>query len=185
MSRKKRNQFWKEHNKVKKHINAINKYLYDDVFSGRFKLVQVDHRDIQEGAYLCYSPEHYNIDEASDPCWRHSMYLIRFVDTEEPERNVEYWAKWSDHFGLCDLHRDFWDNLGKPNYCDNLGLSTAQSVMNNFIVRSDFWDKWRDFDYAKDHWYSGKQLTEMINVCGDKWRSAEALRNEEPDRFKL
>ena len=57
--------------------------------------------------------------------------------------------------------------------------------MNNFIVRSDFWDKWRDFDYAKDHWYSGNQLTEMINVCGDKWRSAEALRNEEPDRFKL
>ena len=25
----------------------------------------------------------------------------------------------------------------------------------------------------------------MINVCGDKWRSAEALRDEEPDRFKL
>ena len=185
MSRKKRNQFRKEHNKVKKHINAINNYLYDDVFSGRFKLVQVDRRDIQEGAYLCYSPEHFTIDDASDPCWRHSIYLIRFVDTEEPERNVEYWAKWSDSFGLCDLRRDFWDNLGKPNYCDNLGLSTAQSVMNNFIVRSDFWDKWRDFDYAKDHWYSGKQLTEMINVCGDKWKSAEALRDEEPDRFKL
>ena len=99
MSRKKRNQFWKEHNKVKKHINVINKYLYDDVFSGRFKLVQVDRRDIQEGSYSCHSPEQYTIDNVSDPCWRHSIYLIRFVDTEEPERNVEYWAKWSDSVG--------------------------------------------------------------------------------------
>ena len=184
MSRKKRNQFWKEHNKVKKHIRSVNKQLRQDVFSGRFKLVLVDHRNIQEGAYSHHSPTQYTIDDVVDPCWRHSLYLIRFVDTEEPERNVEYWAKWSDDFGLCDLWRDFWGTIDEHDY-RNSGLSTAQSTMNNFIVRSDFWGKWHEFDYARDHWYSGEQLNDMINICGDKWKSAEALRDAEPDRFNL
>ena len=99
----------------------------------------------------------------NDDDWYSSIYKIEFRDNEDPSRNkVGYYNKYDILYG--------WDFF---------------NMMNDLIIESDFWDKWRDFDYAKDHWYSGKQLTEMVKMCGDKWRSAEALRDEEPDRFKL
>ena len=55
----------------------------------------------------------------------------------------------------------------------NLNMDTSGFVkqidkifddLNDFIVMSDFWDKWcHDQDYRNDHWYSGKQKEEAEN----------------------
>lgn len=179
-----RSKFWKDQHAVNRYLRKINKQLNEDVFSGRFEVKQVNRKDFQDANYSCYCPSEYTIEEASDPCWRYSWYLIKFIDNEEPERNVEYWAKWSDRFGLCDLHRDFFGNVGVPDYRGWSGLSTVPGTMSNFIVKSDFWDLWNNFNYAKTHWYSGKELDNMMRICGPEWESAETLAEARPDRFK-
>ena len=55
-------------------------------------------------------------------------------------------------------------------------------MMNDLIIESDFWDKWRnDQDYRNAHWYTGDQLKEMESFGGiekdiDKW-NAKASSN--------
>lgn len=69
-----------------------------------------------------------------------SCYGIRLIDHEQPHRNIE---KWYNADSLFSFRYSLFDDF------------------NNFIVMSDFWDRWcHDQDYRNDHWYSGKQKEE-------------------------
>ena len=97
----------------------------------------------------------------------YSLFCVEFIDEEEPERNKEDWF---------DFHNIIWGGFGA---CKN-----AWQVMNNFIIYSDFWKKWHnDYNYAKNHWYSGEQLKDMMDHCGEEWLTPETLAKARPDRW--
>ena len=91
----------------------------------------------------------------NDDDWYSSIYKIEFRDNEDPSRNkVGYYNKYDILYG--------WDFF---------------NMMNDLIIESDFWDKWRnDQDYRNAHWYTGDQLKEMESFGGiekdiDKWKA--------------
>lgn len=163
--------------KTKKLVKKINKQLKEDCFAGRFEVKLTGKRqDYQTSSYLIYVPALYTIDEVTDPTWSFSYYEAEIRDNEEPERNFKVWFRLSKDFGLVDCSTDDWEASSK--YFENLGLNGIMVVMNNFIVKSDFWEKWQDLEYRKTHWYSGKQLEEMIAYGGPEYRDPELVENK-------
>lgn len=150
-----RSQIQKDQKKVNKILRQVNKQLKEDCFAGRFSVRQLGKICYSQANYLCYCPQLYTYSEAEDPCWRYANYTIEFVDAEEPERNFKAYFSYSKVFGLKYLGNEL-EGAGKeihPNYPSNIWM-----VMNDFIIKSDFWKKWDDPEYKKTHWYSGKQL---------------------------
>ena len=148
-------QIQKEQKQVNKILKKLNKQMKEDCFAGRFLVVQTGKKCFSEANYSCYCPKLYTYNEAADPCWRYAYYTIRFIDKEEPERNFKAYFSYSKVFGLKYLGNEL-EGAGKeihPGYPSNIWM-----VMNDFIIKSDFWKKWDDPEYKKTHWYSGKQL---------------------------
>lgn len=91
----------------------------------------------------------------NDDGWYSSIYKIEFRDNEDPSRNK---------VGCFDKYeiRRGWDFF---------------NMMNDLIIESDFWDKWRsDQEYRNAHWYTGDQLKEMeahggIEKDMEKWKA--------------
>lgn len=178
----KRHQEWL---KVRRLIKKTNKSLFEDCFAGRFEVrLTGNKRDYQTANYFVYTPELFTADEASDPTWQYSYYEAEIRDNEEPERNFKIWFKYSDSFGLIDCWTDRWEM--RSEYFDN-SISSIWSVINNFIIKSDFWDKWNDIEYKKTHWYSGDNLKETIAILGEAYKdpvSAEEYRKRRELAFQ-
>lgn len=165
--------------KAKKFIKMINKNLSDDVFSGRFKVsLTGKKRDYYLANYLCYTPELLTADNAGDPAWKYSVYEVRIEDTEEPERSFNVWCEYSNNFGMIDCHieDENYYSIGSKYLQNCSGLKELWWVVNNFIIYSDFWDKWKDIEYQKTHWYSGKCLDDMIAYGGSLYKTPEGAK---------
>lgn len=79
--------------------------------------------------------------------WPYPKFFIEIMDNEQPERNIVELFHWSDSWGL----REF---------------ETLIDILNNFIVSSDFWDRWRnDEAYRETHFFSGKRMENLKNVA--------------------
>ena len=81
-------QLKKIQKEVNKIIRSLNKELKEDCFAGRFKVLQtlrIDHH-IEDDYYT-------------------SIYRFTFIDTEQPERNVDKWIDTYSMFSFkYDLH---------------------------------------------------------------------------------
>ena len=175
----------KERRIVNRYLKKLNKSLREDCFAGRFVVELIGYKDYQCANYSIYTPELYTIDEVADPTWQYSYYRLRIVDVEEPERSFDCYAKWSSSLGLINTIAADEDSYRKgAKYIDNSGCRHFVWTVSNFIAESDFWQKWRSFDYAKNHWYSGKELKDYMRTLGPWWRSADTLKEHDPNRFK-
>lgn len=168
-------KFHKDWLETRRMVRKINKQLKEDCFAGRFELRLTGRRqDYQMANYLIYTPELYTINEASDPTWSFSYYEAEVKDNEESERNFKIWFKLSENFGLIDCSTDNWEAASQ--YFENGGINSIWTVMNNFIIKSDFWEKWRDLEYQKTHWYSGEELERMMKFCGKAYKDPVSAR---------
>lgn len=187
MSRRRKHQVWKQCKSVKQFIKKINKDLKEDCYAGRFEVKKLDTVFSTRSNWINGRPKNININEWAKTQWTSSLHLIKIIDNEIPDRNVEMWFEYSDTSKLSypiangEFLSEQW--LKNVHYITNDGSSSIYEVLNNFIVESDFWNKWNEFDYAKTHWYSGDQLKKMVALFGEKWKSAEALNTVKPDRF--
>lgn len=172
----------KEQLVVRKHIAKINKQLREDKFAGRFEVKQVGRIDKIYNNYVNFYPKTMTIDEVGDPEWHVNYYLIDVIDNEEPERNGHFQVRWSKTFGLVDVVP--LDKNSDVYYRHSAGgLVSIYEILNTFIIESDFDEKWKSLEYAKTHWYSGKELKETLQWLGPNWESAEKLAKAEPQRF--
>lgn len=185
MSRK--NVIHKDWLYAKKLLKDFNNRLYEDVFKNRFKATLTGNkRDFSTANYLCYCPELLNAENAGDPTWRYSEYEIKIEDTEEPERSFNIWCRLSDSFGLIDCYAATEeDHLKSMKYFRNTsGLKELWTIMNNFIIYSDFWEKWNDIEYQKTHWYTGECLKEMVAYSGPEYTTPEGAERARKERDK-
>lgn len=172
----------KEQLQVRKVLRSFNKQLREDKFAGRFEVKQVGRIDKAYNNYINHYPKNMTIDEVGDPEWHVNYYLIDVIDNEEPERNGHFQVRWSKTFGLVDANE--LDEKSAKYRPRGGGLSHLTEVINEFIIQSDFDEKWKSLEYAKTHWYSGKELKETLQWLGPNWESAEKLAEAEPKRFR-
>lgn len=164
----------KEWLKAKRFTKKLNKQLKEDVFEGRFQLVLTGNKkDFSQSNYGIYVPELLTAENAGDPTWQYSVYEVRLEDTEQQERSFAFWCEYSDTFGLINCSPADVENQEKmQKYSQGFsGIRSAVTLVNNFIVYSDFWEQWKNPEYKKNHWYSGEQLKRAIEIGGSSFKN--------------
>ena len=152
----------KEQREVRSVLRKINKDLKEDCYAGRFKVLQTGRKTYNDQNGWC-DKTFINIDEHrlygvaghGYHLWYHSDFYITLIDEEHPERNI------TDCYDIYEIKAGMFS-----------GGKTLGRDLNNFIIESDFWDKWSNPDYARTHWYSGENLRDMLNT-NKAWKSVD------------